>query len=99
MMVNYAGFEGCELILVFDAYRVKGGSGSVQKYQNIYIVYTKEAQTADAYIERTTHEMLKKDTSRVTVVSSDGLIQMIVAGEGAARVSSRKFEEMVRSKK
>lgn len=99
MMVNYAGFEGCELILVFDAYRVKGGSGSVQKYQNIYIVYTKEAQTADAYIERTTHEMLKKDTSRVTVVSSDGLIQMIVAGEGAARVSSREFEEMVRSKK
>ena len=95
ILCNYQGYSGVELIAVFDAYKVKGGTGSNEKYNNIYVVYTKEAQTADAYIERTTHEIFKREEASISVVSSDGLVQMIVAGDGAIRISAREFEKMV----
>lgn len=85
-MSNYQGYVGGTLILVYDAYKVKGNPGSVQKINNIYVVYTKEAETADQYIEKTVHEMASK--FRVTVATSDGLEQMIIWGEGATRMSS-----------
>ena len=71
ILSNYQGFIGCTLILVFDAYKVKGNQGEVQKYHNIYVVYTKEAETADQYIEKTTHEIGRK--YKVTVATSDAL--------------------------
>lgn len=95
VLANYQGFKGMTLILVFDAYKVKGNHGSIEKYHNIYVVYTKEAQTADAYIEKTVHEIGKKE--RVTVATSDGLEQTIVFGEGAVRMSARELYEDVRS--
>lgn len=81
------------MILVFDAYRVKGNPGEVQRYHNIYIVYTREAETADAYIERATHEIAGH--ARVTVATSDALEQMIVIGEGAGRMSSRELAQEI----
>ncbi len=90
---NYQGFAGCTLILVYDAYKVKGGTGSVQKYHNIYVVYTKEAETADQYIEKTVHEIGRKH--RVTVATSDALEQMIIWGEGAVRLSAQGFLDTV----
>ncbi len=93
ILCNYQGYLGCELILVFDAYRVKGNPGEVQKYHNIYVVYTKEAETADAYIERTTHEIARE--CDVTVATSDGLEQLIVAGAGARRLSSRELRREI----
>ena len=87
---NYCGYAQCELILVFDAYKVKGGIGSVEKVNNINVVYTKEAETADAYIEKVTHELAKKH--RVRVATSDGLEQIIILGGGAQRVSASEFE-------
>ena len=85
-MCNYQGFSQCELILVFDAYKVKGNTGSVEKVHNINVVYTKEAETADMYIEKTTHELGKKH--RVRVATSDSLEQIIILGNGAVRVSA-----------
>lgn len=93
IMCNYQGYVGCELILVFDAYKVKGNPGSVLDYHNIHVVYTKEAETADMYIEKTTHVIGKKH--HVTVATSDGLEQIIVMGEGAYRISAREFYEEV----
>ncbi len=90
---NYQGFVGCTLILVFDAYKVKGNTGSVQKYHNIYVVYTKEAETADQYIEKTVHEIGRKH--RVSVATSDRLEQMIIWGDGAVRLSAAGFREAV----
>lgn len=90
---NYQGYCGATLILVYDAYRVKGNPGSVQKYHNIYVVYTKEAETADQYIEKTVHEIGRK--RRVTVATSDALEQMIILGDGAVRMSARGFYEAV----
>ena len=98
ILSNYQGFTGCTLILVFDAYKVKGSQGEVQKYHNIYVVYTKEAETADQYIERTTHEIGRK--YKVTVATSDALEQVIVMGQGAYRISARDFyEEVERTEK
>ncbi len=90
---NYQGYQGGTLILVFDAYKVKGNPGSVVKYHNIYVVYTKEAETADQYIEKTVHKMAGK--AKVTVATSDGLVQMIIWGEGALRLSAQGFREAV----
>ncbi len=89
ILSNYQGYKKCTVILVFDAYKVKGNPGEVQKYNNIYVVYTKEAETADMYIEKTVHEIHKKYD--VTVVTSDGLEQIIIMGQGAQRISSREF--------
>ena len=95
ILCNYAGYRQCVLILVFDAYRVKGGEREVEKYHNIYVVYTKEAETADMYIEKATHEIAKRHRTRV--VTSDATEQLIILGNGALRVSSQAFEEEVRS--
>ncbi len=93
IMCNYQGFMGGQLIVVFDAYKVKGNKGSVEKYKNIYVVYTKEAETADQYIEKTVHSIGKKH--RVTVATSDRLEQMIILGDGAVRMSAAGFKDEV----
>ena len=93
ILCNYAGYKRCVPILVFDAYKVRGGTREVEKYHNLYVVYTKEAETADMYIERATHELAKERRTRV--VSSDGAEQVIVLGHGALRVSARAFAEEV----
>lgn len=94
---DYQGYLGATLILVFDAYKVKGNPGSVVKYHNIYVVYTKEAETADQYIEKTVHKIAKK--AKVTVATSDGLEQMIIWGEGALRLSAQGFRDAVEEAK
>ena len=91
---NYCGFTKCKLILVFDAYKVKGGIGSIEHISGIDVVYTKEAETADAYIEKVTHELAKK--YRVRVATSDGLEQLIILGSGAERISASEFLSEVR---
>jgi predicted RNA-binding protein with PIN domain len=93
LLCNYQGYKKCEVILVFDAYKVKGGLGSVEKYHNIHVVYTKEAETADAYIERATYDLGKKH--RVKVATSDGPEQLIILGHGALRLSATNFYEEV----
>lgn len=93
ILCNYAGYKRCVPILVFDAYKVRGGAREVEKYHNLYVVYTREAETADMYIERATHELAREHRTRV--VSSDGAEQIIVMGHGALRVSTRAFEEEV----
>ena len=93
ILCNYAGYKRCVPILVFDAYKVRGGVREVEKFHNLYVVYTKEAETADMYIERATHELAKERRTRV--VSSDGAEQVIVLGHGALRVSARAFAEEV----
>ena len=93
LLCNYQGYKKCEVIAVFDAYRVKGGQGSVEKYHNIHVVYTKEAETADSYIERTTYELGRK--YRVKVATSDGPEQLIILGHGALRLSASNFREEV----
>ena len=93
ILCNYQGFKKCVLILVFDAYKVKGGVGAIQDYHNIHVVYTKEAETADQYIEKVTHEMARKH--RVTVATSDALEQLIIMGQGAARLSAKELKEEV----
>ena len=91
LLCNYQGYRRCRVILVFDAYKVKGGLGSVEKYHNITIVYTKEAETADAYIERATYEIGRQH--RVRVATSDGPEQIIILGHGALRLSASAFHE------
>ena len=87
MLSNYQGYLKNTLIVVFDAYKVKGNPGSVTKYHNIYVVYTKEAETADQYIEKTVHEIGRK--YQVTVATSDALEQIIIWGQGAVRMSAQ----------
>ncbi|WP_195279536.1 TetM/TetW/TetO/TetS family tetracycline resistance ribosomal protection protein [Clostridium sp. J1101437_171009_A5] len=89
ILSNYQGFRKCEVIVVFDAYKVKGNPGSVSKYHNIHVVYTKEAETADNYIEKVTYELGRK--YQVRVATSDGVEQLIILGHGALRVSARMF--------
>ena len=91
LLCNYQGYRKCRVILVFDAYKVKGGLGSVEKYHNITIVYTREAETADAYIERATYEIGRQH--RVRVATSDGPEQGIILGHGALRLSASAFHE------
>ena len=91
MLCNYQGYRGCHLIVVFDAYKVPGGTGSVSDYHNIHVVYTKEAETADQYIEKFAHEMGRK--YRVTVATSDGLEQLIIRGQGCLLMSAKDLEE------
>ena len=93
LMCDYAGMTGKEVILVFDAYKVKGGMGSAERYKNIYVVYTREAQTADAYIEKTT--LLARNRARVRVVTSDRPEQLIALGNEALRTSAREFRREV----
>ena len=93
ILCNYQGFKQCVLILVFDAYRVPGSPGTVEQYHNIHVVYTREAETADMYIERVTHEIGRE--RRVRVATSDGMEQIIILGHGALRVSARQFRDEV----
>ena len=93
ILCNYQGFKKSTLILVFDAYKVKGNPGSVETYHNIHVVYTKEAETADQYIEKTVHEIGRK--YRVTVATSDQLEQVIILGQGGQRMSARELLEDV----
>ncbi len=91
LLCNYQGYQKCHVIAVFDAYKVRGGLGSVEKYHNIHVVYTREAETADAYIERATYEIGREH--RVKVATSDGPEQLIILGHGALRVSASAFRE------
>ena len=93
LMCNYRGLHRCEVILVFDAYRIKGNTGSFENVNNISVVYTKEAETADSYIERTTHELSKN--YRVQVATSDRMEQLIIIGNGAMRISADAFRKEV----
>ncbi len=93
LLCNYQGYRKCHVILVFDAYKVEGNHGEVVKYHNIHIVYTKEAETADQYIEKTVHTIGRK--YGVTVATSDGLEQVIILGQGARRLSARGLREEI----
>ena len=93
ILCNYQGYKKVNLILVFDAYKVHGGQGAVLQYHNIHVVYTKEAETADQYIEKVTNELGKKHN--VTVATSDRLEQMIVWGQGAKRLSANGLREEI----
>ncbi|MBE6862157.1 MAG: GTP-binding protein [Ruminococcus sp.] len=95
MLCGYQGYRQCEVIVVFDAYKVKGGVRSVEKYANITVVYTRESETADSYIEKTSHDLSKKH--RVRVATSDGLEQIIILGSGAMRVSADELLHEVKS--
>lgn len=95
ILCNYAGYRQCVPILVFDAYKVKGGEREVEQYHNLYVVYTKEAETADMYIEKATHEIARRYRTRV--VTSDTTEQLIILGNGALRISSQAFEKEVRA--
>ena len=93
ILCNYQGWKKCTLILVFDAYKVEGNPGEVLKYHNIYIVYTKEAETADQYIEKTVRRIAR--SADVTVATSDGLEQVIILGQGGRRMSAAGLREEV----
>lgn len=93
IMCNYQGYKKCTLILVFDAYKVEGSWMEIQKYHNIHVVYTKEAETADQYIEKVVHTIGRK--YHVTVATSDGVEQVITVGQGASLISARELEEVV----
>ena len=93
ILCNYQGYKKCVLILVFDAYKVEGYALEIQKYHNIHVVYTKEAETADQYIEKVVHHIGRK--YHVTVVTSDGVEQVITMGQGGTRISSRDFLEEI----
>ena len=93
LLCNYQGYRGCTLILVFDAYKVPQGLGSVEKYHNIHIVYTRQAETADQYIERLSFEL--RGRRRVRVATSDNLEQLIILGHGAERISAQSFHDEV----
>ena len=93
ILSNYCGYRQCRLILVFDAYKVKGQHGETEQYHNITVVYTKEAETADSYIEKATLDLSKKH--KVRVATSDGMEQLIILGNGALRVSAEEFRQEV----
>lgn len=92
-LINYRAVRGCRLAVVFDAYKVKGGIGHIEKNGGISVVYTKEAQTADSYIEKASHTLAKH--YMVRVATSDSLEQMIILGAGALRVSAEAFQKEV----
>ena len=93
ILSDYQGYRKMTLILVFDAYKVEGGVGEVMKYHNIYVVYTKEAETADQYIEKAVHRIGRDHT--VTVATSDALEQVIILGAGAIRMSAPELWEEI----
>ena len=93
ILSNYQGIKKCTVILVFDAYKLEGFPGEVQRYHNIYVVYTKEAETADQYIEKTAHEIGRK--YHVTVATSDGTEQVIIRGQGCSLLSAKELREEV----
>lgn len=90
ILSNYQAIKECNLMVIFDAYRIKGHNTEILKYDNIFVVFTKEAQTADQYIEKFAHE--NREKYNITVVTSDGLEQIIIRGEGCRLISSREFK-------
>lgn len=94
ILCNYQGFRKCVVILVFDAYKVEGYALEIQKYHNIHVVYTKEAETADAYIEKASYK-LSREGQRVRVATADFAEQLIILGHGALRVSAQELREEV----
>lgn len=92
-LCNYQGFTQCTVILVFDAYKVPGGAGEVERYHNLHVVYTREAETADMFIEKATYRLAERH--RVRVATSDGMEQLIILGHGALRISAMAFREEV----
>ena len=97
ILCNYQGISGETVILVFDGYLVKGSLGSVMEYNNIFVVYTKEAETADHYIEKTVFNIPKE--YRVKVATNDGLEQTIIMGKGAIRITAAELKQMIKKKK
>ena len=93
ILCDYQGYRKCTLILVFDAYKVEGNPGEVARYHNIHIVYTREAETADQYIEKTVRKISRHH--EVTVATSDALEQVIILGQGARRMSAAGLKEEV----
>lgn len=93
ILSNYQGFRKMTLIVVFDAYKVEGNAGAVSKYHNIYVVYTKEAETADQYIEKTVHRI--GHSHHVVVATSDAMEQMIILGQGGHRLSAKGLKEEI----
>ena len=94
ILCNYQGFRKCQVILVFDVYRVHNHRTEIFSYHNIHVVYTREAETADQYIEKFAHDNAKKHN--VTVATSDGMEQIIIRGEGCRLLSARDFESEIR---
>ncbi len=97
IMSNYKGFIKSEVIVVFDAYKVKNNKGTVYTHRNIQVVYTKEAETADHYIERTTKQLVNEYS--VKVATSDYLEQIIIMGAGAIRVTPRELQAYIEDAK
>lgn len=97
ILSNYQGYYQSTVILVFDGYKVKNNPGTVEKYHNIYVVYTKEAETADQYIEKTNGALAR--VNQVRVATSDRLEQVIILGQGATRVSARELLKEVEEMK
>lgn len=95
LLQNYQGYRKCEVILVFDAYKLKGHGREIEQHGGVSVVYTKEAETADSYIERVSKQLIKEN--RVRVATSDGLEQLIILGNGAMRISAREFEAEMRA--
>ena len=93
ILCNYQGFKKCNVILVFDGYKVKGNPGSVIKYHNIHVIFTKEAETADQYIEKVTQQMDRHYS--VAVATSDRLEQIIILGKGAMRLSAQDLKKEI----
>ena len=93
ILCNYQGYKGCTLILVFDAYKVVGNTGEMMDYHNIHVVYTKEAETADQYIEKLAHEIGRK--YNVTVATSDGMEQLIIRGQGCRLLSASELRDEI----
>ena len=97
MLADYQGYKGCRVMVVFDGYRKKGNPGSLEKYFDLEVVHTKQDETADAYIERTVHELVNK--YKVTVATNDNLEQLTILSQGALRMSAKMLEdEMERMK-
>ncbi len=99
ILCNYQGYKGCEVIVVFDAYRVKKHRNKIEDYKNIKVVYTKEKETADMYIEKVTEELVIKNEYNVKVATSDRTEQTIILRKGALRMSARELKYEIKNYK
>ncbi len=99
ILCNYQGYKGCEVIVVFDAYRVKNHKSKIEEYKNIKVVYTKEKETADMYIEKVTESLVIKNEYNVKVATSDRTEQTIILSKGALRMSARELKYEIKNYK
>ena len=93
ILSNYQGYRNCILTVVFDAYKVKGGNRKNERFNDIEVVYTKEGETADSYIEKTTYE--EKGKAYMRVATSDNLEQQIITGNGAFKIEAVEFKKEI----